>query len=238
MKSVDGFVGVYLEKKKESNIKKKEKNFKNTNDHLVFLKEKKKKHKKEKKMRTRIWIATLSGMLLGILSHEYLAPKEVKEVIVNKTDTIYKVKYKPKVEYKYIEKPKQVVIYKTKIDTVLLRNISIDSLVSIDLNNKSINLTTINDSTIKEKLYTLDIDNFDYRYINGNLSYKRKSIFKNLRPYVDVKYKPIHNMMDLSTGIILKTTGIYYKLGINGFYYPKFSDKVNADLEFSITVNL
>ena len=194
-------------------------------------------------------------LLLGItiiLCFGYLNQKQeisklnAQSKVIGKTDTIYINKpYKPVKEYGTQVLPDKVSLYKQKTNTPV--NNSIDSVTAIQgdsiiqmlLNKDNMSLSfrsPIGGYLSKE--FNLDLDKYQYNWVNGNLTQKKLGFKLKVEPYAYVKYRYFNRMADAGIGISFKTRNLQYKLGLNGFYYPCLQNKLGTDLEFSITYNL
>ena len=98
-------------------------------------------------------------------------------------------------------------------------------------------LTTahIQDTVIIQKHFNLDLYSYEYSYTGGNLNYKRLPVYKRVKPYTELSYRPFHKFWDLSAGLSFETSKFNYRLGLNLFYCPYFNDKVGKDIKLSIT---
>lgn len=85
-------------------------------------------------------------------------------------------------------------------------------------------------------MFNMDLDKYKYNWYEGQLTQKRIRKL-TLSPYVYGKYRVFNQMLDIGTGLSIKTTNFNYKLGINAFHYPKFFSGIKADLEFSVAYN-
>lgn len=174
----------------------------------------------------------------------YLPPKEYQEV-------------KP---YKDSQIPHKIIIYRdpdlgdTENDsdrTNLLSNQSIlhydslspnlgpslyDSISQILIKNNWLELTTKNtlDSTYKIRKFKIDPNQYNYNWVNNELTYKKKLNLK-LIPYISGSYRPFNKFTDLNAGLVLETKKFNYNLGLNLFYYPSLQKSVGKDLQISIT---
>lgn len=199
-------------------------------------------------------------LLLGItiiLCFGYLHQKQeisklnAQSKVIGKTDTIYLNKpYKPVKEYGTQLLPRYVFLYGNTwtdkkerdniADTISNQVSKEDSLVQMLLSKEDLSLSFFRPSTesfFTEK-FNLDLENFSYNWVNGNLTQKKVGFKLKLEPYVYAKYRYFNRMADAGIGISFKTRNLHYKLGLNGFYYPCLQDKLGTDLEFSITYNL
>lgn len=95
-----------------------------------------------------------------------------------------------------------------------------DKLISLDLTKKklSLGLVTLTGEVI-EKIYPVDLNGYNYRYVNQTLTYKKKSIFTKIKPTVEYMYRPLNNFHDVNIGLIYKTGLINYEIGLNGHHY-------------------
>lgn len=199
-------------------------------------------------------------LLLGItiiLCFGYLHKKrEISKLndqpkVIGKTDTIYVNKdYKPVKEYTTQLLPQYVFLYgndwsnkneKDNItDTISNQALEGDSLVQMLISKEDLSLSffrPLNDSYFTEK-FKLDLENFEYNWVNGKLTQKKVGFKLKLEPYVYAKYRYFNRMADSGIGLSLKTHNLQYKLGFNGYYYPSLNKPLGIDLEFSITYNL
>lgn len=188
-------------------------------------------------------------LCLGYLYTRYQLSKLNQESNeIGKTDTVYvskPFKYTPSYKTKVL--PNYVFFYGkawsdstvTKVnqeDTIHKK----DSLVQILLNKDNLSLAFFNTEVgdFFKKDFKLNLDNYSYNWVNGQLSQKKLHTKFKLSPYVSAQFRPFHKMADLGLGLSLKTQNIQYKLGFNGYYYPHLNDNLGLDLEFSITYNL
>lgn len=113
-----------------------------------------------------------------------------------------------------------------------------DSLVQFTLDKNQLNLSLFNKETnsYSTRMFNMDLDKYKYNWYEGQLTQKRIRKL-TLSPYVYGKYRVFNQMLDIGTGLSIKTTNFNYKLGINAFHYPKFFSGIKADLEFSVTYN-
>lgn len=113
-----------------------------------------------------------------------------------------------------------------------------DSLVQFTLDNNKLNISLFNKETdsYSTRMFNLDLGNYKYNWYEGQLTQKKIRRL-SLSPYVYGKYRPFNQLLDIGTGLSIKTTNFNYKLGINAFHYPKFFSGIKADLEFSVTYN-
>lgn len=171
--------------------------------------------------------------------------------VIGKTDTIYVNKdYKPVKEYTTQLLPQYVFLYgnywsnkneKDNItDTISNQALEGDSLVQMLISKEDLSLSffsPLNDSYFTEK-FKLDLENFEYNWVNGQLTQNKVRFKPELHPYIYTKFRPLHTLTDIGLGLSLKTHNFQYKLGFNGYYYPSLNKPLGIDLEFSITYNL
>lgn len=199
-------------------------------------------------------------LLLGItiiLCFGYLNQKQeisklnAQSKVIGNTDTVYITKeYKPVKEYSTQLLPEYVFLYgnawsehkerDTQTDTISNQVLKEDSLVQILLSREDLSLSFFRPSAegFLTQKFDLDLDNYQYNWLNGKLTQKKIGFQLKLEPYVYAKYRYFNLMADAGIGISFKTRNLQYKLGLNGFYYPSLQDKLGTDLEFSITYNL
>lgn len=167
--------------------------------------------------------------------------------VIGKTDTIFINKpFKPVKEYDTHILPKYVFLYgknfngkKEPVPDTISKISEGDSLIQMILSRDNMSLSFKSPTGgYLTKGFDLDLKNFTYNWVNGNLTRKKVGFKLKLEPYAYAKYRYFNKMVDLGIGISFKTRDIQYKLGLNGFYYPCLKDKLGTDLEFSITYNL
>lgn len=163
----------------------------------------------------------------------------VQEVI-HKVDTVYLDKpFKVDPSYKDISTPSKVYVYNCGFDKDTV-NTNTDSLIQFKLNKNLLDLTLYNtfDSSVYTKQYSIDLDKYQYLYNNGVLTQKKKLGIK-LTPYITSRIRPINQLYDLGAGISLISSKRHfsYNVGFNLGYYPKLSNKLQKDVEVSITYN-
>lgn len=165
--------------------------------------------------------------------------------VVSKIDTVYLDKpFKVEAPYKEVSSPTKVSVYKKGLEKDTSSqdkdssSQSKDSVVQFKLDKSTLDLTLYNlsDSTVHTNKYHIDLDKYKYIYSNGVLTQKKKLNLK-LYPYLQAKVRPINQFYDLSGGISLKTNNITYSIGVDLGYYPSFSDKLQKDVELSVTYN-
>lgn len=185
---------------------------------------------------------------IGYLHTKYRLSKALKqEKVIGKTDTIYISKpFKYQKEYKTQVLPNYVFFYGNiwkDSTTVALNPDTItkkDSIVQILLSKQDLSISFFNTDLMafSKKDFKIDLSNFNYNWVNGQLTQKKIRFKPELHPYVYTKFRPFHKLTDIGLGLSLKTPNLQYKLGFNGYYYPCLNDKFGLDLEFSITYNL
>lgn len=178
--------------------------------------------------------------------------------VIGITDTIkLKETFKPQIPYKQLVQPQRILLYDFYRNSSIQRTIlpqdsdstavgsdnSVkvsreDSLVQFTLDKNQLNLSLFNKETnsYSTRVFNMDLDKYKYNWYEGQLTQKRIRKL-TLSPYVYGKYRVFNQMLDIGTGLSIKTTNFNYKLGINAFHYPKFFSGIKADLEFSVTYN-
>lgn len=146
-----------------------------------------------------------------------------KEVEVTETVRI-PIPYSVEV-YKERDKPERVIFYDKP------KQLTIDSLVDLKISKGQLNISLLEDSTVKKELYSLDLTKWEYSYSQGTLT---RNKIKNLRvsPYISGSYLPINKVGTLFGGITFETRSFNYKLGVGGYYYQH---SIKPDLEVGIT---
>jgi hypothetical protein len=164
--------------------------------------------------------------------------------VVGKTDTVYINKpFKLEPSFQLTQLPRYVFIYGKNSKDNTQDNNQVhngDSIVQVILGQKDLSLSFFKgvDSSYYKVDYKINLDDFRYNWVNGELTYEKVKYKLKFIPYVYTKYRPIHSMVDLGIGLNLKTQRFQYKLGINGYYYPGLKNKIGIDPEISITYNL
>lgn len=159
--------------------------------------------------------------------------------VISKIDTVYLDKpFKVEAPYKEVSTPTKVTVYKGGLEKDTSTSQSKDSVVQFKLDKSTLDLILYNlsDSTVHTNKYYIDLDKYKYTYSNGVLTQKKKLNLK-LSPYLQAKVRPINQFYDLNGGISLKTNNITYSIGVDLGYYPSFSDKLQKDVELSVTYN-
>lgn len=158
--------------------------------------------------------------------------------VVSRIDTVYLDKpFKVEAPYKEVHSPTKVTVYTKGLEKDTSSQDK-DSVVQFKLDKSNLNLTLYNklDSTVHTDEYDLNLDKYRYIYSNGILTQQKKLNLK-LSPYIQTRVRPINRFYDLSGGISLKTNHFTYSIGFDLGYYPKFSDKLQKDVELSVTYN-
>ena len=158
--------------------------------------------------------------------------------VISKIDTVYLDKhFEVEAPYKEVSIPSRVTVYQKGLekDTSLQ---SEDSVVQFKLDKSTLNLTLYNklDSTVHTDKYDLNLYKYRYIYSNGILTQQKKLNIK-LSPYIQTRIRPINKFYDLGGGISFKTNHFTYSIGLNLGYYPRLSDRLQKDLEISVTYN-
>lgn len=191
--------------------------------------------------------------------------QDVSDLTTMKPETIYQDKpitlFK---KYKNGQNPKKVKLYKP--DTVripykevilvkdtlklfnnenylgintkyILQYPTADKLLSFDLTKSNLNLQLLSiDGVTKQTEYNINLDKYNYRYVDKQLTFKTKSVVKVV-PEAEYTFRPMNNLHDLDLGLVFKTTRFNYKLGVNGFYYPKWDPNLNYDFMVGVKYN-
>lgn len=116
-----------------------------------------------------------------------------------------------------------------------------DSLVQFLLDRSSLVISSViktDSNTIgKSKEFELDLDSYQYNWINNQLTVKRIPFRKRIKPYVYASYRYFHKAFDCGMGISFKTKSLIYKVGVNSFWYPNYKKDPGLDLEFKLEYN-
>ena len=158
--------------------------------------------------------------------------------VVSKIDTVYLDKpFKIEAPYKEVSSPTKVSVYKKGLEKDTSSQAK-DSVIQFKLDKNKLDLTLYNksDSTVHTDIYTLDLDKYKYIYNNGLLTQKKKLGIR-LSPYIITKVRPINQFYDLSGGLSSIHGNFSYIVGFDLGYYPKLSDKLQKDVEVSVTYN-
>lgn len=201
-------------------------------------------------MKYKIATFLLLGITIILCFGYFKQRKEISKLnaqsqVIGKTDTVYvKKPFKYEPAFNTVQLPRYVFFYypnSIKGDSLKDKVVSKkDSLIQIVLDKKDLFLSFQNtiDSSYFKLDYKINLDDFKYNWVNGQLTKEKVGFKLKLEPYVYAKYRYFNKMADAGIGISFKTRNLQYKLGLNGFYYPCLQDKIGTDLEFSITYNL
>lgn len=112
-----------------------------------------------------------------------------------------------------------------------------DSVAAVEINKRSLKFT-FQDSmgNLSQVDFQVDPTKYQYLWVDGQLTAKKLSLFKRIqfKPYVGATYRPLNNLTDIEGGIKLKTQHLEYKVGVNGFYYPRFQKNPGWDVILGI----
>lgn len=189
-----------------------------------------------------------------IFSQKPWVPEKPFEIIQNPNTLIwfYGIKDSSKVKpYQEVKIEKDtIVLYNDEFSNFgiskdyLLIYPNNDKLISFDLCKSELKLNLLNvKGKVFQKSYQVDLNSYQYRYTENNLSVKELPTFKSgksklsLKPNLEYQFRPINNFHDLTLSLKLNTTRFNYELGINTSYYPSLSKKVNKDLIFGLSYN-
>lgn len=175
----------------------------------------------------------------------------LKDHPITKTDTVFKEveEILPPKPLPNPVKPSKVVFPKDESSTLgshspdssINSAANLGGLISgINLNKNTFTLTLGNiPSGIYQTEYKIKPDEYQYTWVNGQLTAKKLSLVKRLeiKPYTSLSYRPIHKLWDLEAGISFKTKSLNYNLGLSGFYYPKWQSNPGLDAQIRITYN-
>lgn len=158
--------------------------------------------------------------------------------VVSKIDTVYLDKpFKVEAPYKEVSSPTKVSVYQGGLEKDTSSQ-SKDSVIQFKLDKNKLDLTLYSksDYTVHTDMYTLDLDKYKYIYNNGYLTQKRKLGIR-LSPYIITKVRPLNQFYDLSGGLSIIHGNFSYSIGFDLGYYPNLSDKLQKDVEVSVTYN-
>ena len=158
--------------------------------------------------------------------------------VVSKIDTVYLDKpFKIEAPYKEVSSPTKVSVYKKGLEKDTSSQAK-DSVIQFKLDKNQLDLTLYSksDSTVHTDMYTLDLDKYKYIYNNGYLTKKKKLGIK-LSPYILTKVRPLNQFYDLSGGLSIVYGNFSCSVGFDLGYYRTLSDKLQKDLEVSVTYN-
>lgn len=165
--------------------------------------------------------------------------------IIQHTDTIYLRKSFLPISYDNLLNPSRILLYNSPHSSVSQGLCSTDSAeisekdslvqLVIDKNQLTLSFLNQNSGIYSSRLFNIDPNNYKYSWYNGKLTTQEIKSRIRLVPYVYGKYRPFNNLWDLGTGISIETKRFNYKLGINGFYYPRYFSGIKTDLELVVT---
>lgn len=188
-------------------------------------------------MKTKIIEVLLMLFILSTI-YLYIRNSDLKNRLLESNthypDTVYVNKpFEPAPPLPNGEVPERVLVY-TSLRDQPIDQASQDSLVQFKLSNSQLDLTLFHkaDSTVLTKEFKIDLTSNKYLYNNGILTSKHKL---DIKPYIDTRIRPINQLYDVGAGIDLRTKHITYGIGVNIGYYPKLSDKIQKDIEFTLT---
>lgn len=192
-------------------------------------------------------ILILLGCTIYLCFRNYhLRQRQLPERVI--TDTIYlSRKWEPIKPYKFELMPRNLIFYGVRkkeekdlsysYDSIDYKVGSKDSLVQFTLEKDKLTLSNITSTgNYYTREYPIDLGKYDYNWYNNQLTRNPTphKFFHSLNPYAQLSYRPFNNLFDIGIGISFKTNRINYKLGVNGFYYPRFQKNLGWDLELSI----
>lgn len=164
--------------------------------------------------------------------------------IIQHTDTIYLRKDFLPISYDNLLNPSRILLYNSPHSSVSQGLCSTDSAeisekdslvqLVIDKNQLTLSFLNQNSGIYSSRLFNIDPNNYKYSWYNGKLTTQEIKSRIRLVPYVYGKYRPFNNLWDLGTGISIETKRFNYKLGINGFYYPRYFSGIKTDLELVV----
>lgn len=119
-------------------------------------------------------------------------------------------------------------------DTWLRSN---DSVVQFLISRKNLTLTTFNPAVSKFSTneYNLDFERYRYNWQPSTGLTREKHRYFSVQPYIQGRYQPFHNVMNLGAGISFKTRKLDYNLGVHLNRDVRVNPKIYPDLEVSIT---
>lgn len=116
-----------------------------------------------------------------------------------------------------------------------------DSLVQFLLDRQSLVISSViktDSNTIgKSQEFELDLDSYQYNWINNHFTVKRIPFQKKIKPYAYASYRYFHKAFDCGIGVSFKTKSLIYKVGVNSFWYPNYKTDPGLDLEFKLEYN-
>lgn len=158
--------------------------------------------------------------------------------VVSKIDTVYLDKpFKVEAPYKEVSSPTKVSVYQRGLEKDNSSQAK-DSVIQFKLDKNKLDLTLYNksDSTVHTDMYTLDLDKYKYIYNNGSLTQKKKLGIR-LSPYIITKVRLLNQFYDISGGLSIIHGHFSYSVGFDLGYYHKLSNKLQKDVEVSVTYN-
>lgn len=207
-----------------------------------------------------VLVLVLLGFTIYLCFRNYKLNSYISQLpdssVIGISDTIkLKEEFKPQKPFSQLIEPSRILLYdfyrnsnrmtkspssdSTAVDSDHSVKVSKkDSLVQFTLDKNQLNLSLFNKETnsYSTRMFNMDLGKYKYNWYEGQLTQKRIRKL-TLSPYVYGKYRVFNQMLDIGTGLSIKTTNFNYKLGINAFHYPKFFSGIKADLEFSVTYN-
>ncbi len=207
-------------------------------------------------------IVLVLGYIVLNQRSKIIEQKQELKIAKSKTDTILLYKeIKIPVPYKEETKPQKLIMYQdtgsiqykflkpitsgwilfnnNKTDSVTISDTFLklyphsEKLLSFDLTKNKLNLQLLGINGIpKEKRYQIDVDRYNYRYVNNTLTHKKNWGLK-LYPEIEYSVRPLNNFHDLSVGLNLDTRKFNYVIGINGYWYPQFQS-MGYDLKLTL----
>lgn len=207
-----------------------------------------------------VLVLVLIGFTIYLCFRNYKLNSYIRQLpdssVIGIPDTIkLKEEFKPQKPFSQLIEPSRILLYdfyrnsnrmtkspssdSTAVDSDHSVKVSKkDSLVQFTLDKNQLNLSLFNKETnsYSTRMFNMDLGKYKYNWYEGQLTQKRIRKL-TLSPYVYGKYRVFNQMLDIGTGLSIKTTNFNYKLGINAFHYPKFFSGIKADLEFSVTYN-
>lgn len=126
---------------------------------------------------------------------------------------------------------------KGKTNNVRENESSRDSVTAVELNANHFKFTfTTSTGSTSQKDFKIDTQNYRYVWVNNHLTATRIPSWKKFKfkTYLGGTYRPINNLTDVEAGVKLKGEHLTYKVGIQGFYYPKFQANPGWDVTIGI----
>lgn len=203
---------------------------------------------KMKKLKVAM-VVLLLGFTIYLCFRNYKLKQQLSMLpdkeIIQHTDTIYLRKDFLPISYNNLLNPSRILLYNyqnwdkpihtaNNPDSIISEKDSLVQLV-IDKNQLTLSFLNQNSGIYSSRLFNIDTNNYKYSWYNGKLTTQEIKSRIRLVPYVYGKYRPFNNLWDLGTGISIETKRFNYKLGINGFYYPRYFSGIKTDLELVVT---